>query len=518
MELTPPTTPERRIAPSVARPRLRSSSRPLYDVSTVKPTTSNKLSTGCWAVDRGVVETSWLEQPFNLAHHPERSTIDLTEGSSPSSTRTSAGARPTAIARPATKSRPTSSRLVPSRIGRRLSLSNRLFRFDPVAEDDDDLGSLVPVPNLSEAVLNSAYGPSSSPSDSLVTPSRSRRSQPRARLSIILTPPLQPSGPYDVMSPPPSAILAVLEEKHNHIVQTAMKQDALIAAVNYTQHLRIPATRLHYPETEPRARGACGDVWYGFLDESSCLHPVAIKRIRPRSEDGSSSYGLLKDLLGEVVPWHQLDHRNISRFIGFTFDNDHATLVSEWQHCGNVMEFLREHPDVDRLELIAQGAEALAYLHERRPPLIHGDIKPENMLVSQEGIIKLTDFGISTFLSQHPVSDIRTAQPFRGTLRYADPVLLGDNPKPTTFTDIWAFAWLIFGILTGLRPYHHIQTELRVNLAIMQYDLPRASDYSNLPHGDSIWPILRASWSRTNSQRWPASCIADNIRRKMKHG
>ncbi|KAG8919266.1 hypothetical protein FRC01_001373 [Tulasnella sp. 417] len=476
MELTPPTTPERRIAPSVARHRLRSSSRPLSDASTVNPTTSNKLSTGCWAVDCGTVETSWLEQPFNLAHHPECSTIDLTESSGPPSTRTLAGARSTATARSAIQSWPTSSHLVSSRIGRRLALSNRLFRFDPVTEDDDDdLGSSVPVPNLSEAVLNSVYGPSS-PADSPVTPSRSRRSHPRARLSIILTPPLQPSCSYDVMSPPPSAILAVLEEKHNHIVQTAMKQDALIAAVNYTQHLRIPATRLHYPEAEPRARGACGEVWHGFLDESSRLRPVAIKRIRPRSEDGSSSSGLLKDLLGEVVPWHQLDHRNISRFIGFTFDNDHATLVSEWQPCGNIMEFLREDPDVDRLELIAQGAEALAYLHERRPPLIHGDIKPENMLVSQEGIIKLTDFGISTFLSRHPVSDLRTAQLFRGTLRYADPVLLGDNPKPTTFTDIWAFAWLIFGILTGLRPYHHIQTELRVNLAIMQYDLPRASD------------------------------------------
>ncbi|KIO24540.1 hypothetical protein M407DRAFT_99669 [Tulasnella calospora MUT 4182] len=297
-----------------------------------------------------------------------------------------------------------------------------------------------------------------------------------------------------------------------------MKRDALLATVNYTQHLRIPATRLHYPESEPRASGACGEVWYGYLVESDGLHPVDIKRIRPRVEDGSSSYGLLKDLLGEVMPWHQLNHRNISRFIGFTFDNDQATLVSEWQHHGNIMNFLRGYPDVNRLEMIAQVAEALAYLHERSCPLIHGDMKPENVLVSREGIVKLTDFGISTFLSQHPASpDLRTAHPFRGTLRYADPVLLGDNPKPTVFTDLWAFGWLIFGILTGLRPYHHIQSEHTVNLAIMQYDVPCSSDHPILPYGDIIWPILRASWSRSNSMRWPASCIASHIRQNLSY-
>lgn len=162
--------------------------------------------------------------------------------------------------------------------------------------------------------------------------------------------------------------------------------------------------------------------------------------------------------------------------------------------------------------------------------------------MSQEGIVKLTDFGISTFLSNHLAFDLRTALPFRGTLRYADPVLLGDNPKPTTYTDLWAFAWLVFGvrvlsslclgvfardyftlfqILTGRRPYHHIQSELRVNLAIMQYDVPCSGnhpdiscnkDHPSLPYGDIVWPVLRASWSRSNLLRWPASCIADHIR------
>lgn len=180
------------------------------------------------------------------------------------------------------------------------------------------------------------------------------------------------------------------------------------------------------------------------------------------------------------------------------------------------MNYLRQHPEADRLELIAQAAEALAYLHEQSAPLIHGDIKPENLLVSHGGIIKLTDFGISTVLNQHPASDLRTSQSFRGTLRYADPTLLGENPKPTTFTDLWAFAWLIFVILTERRPYEHIQSEFGATLSIMNYDVPTSSGYPDIPHGDFIWPILMASWSRWNDRRWPASYIARYIRQSIE--
>lgn len=76
----------------------------------------------------------------------------------------------------------------------------------------------------------------------------------------------------------------------------------------------------------------------------------------------------MQDLLGEVVPWHQLKHRNISRFIGFTFDNDHAALVSEWQHYGNIMNFLQEHPDADRLVLVRAGLYYKLYLFTESPP------------------------------------------------------------------------------------------------------------------------------------------------------
>lgn len=161
--------------------------------------------------------------PPTTANQFNRSIIDLAERSGLVSTHNLASALLTPSARPAVQSWAT-SHLVPSRIGRRVSAVNRLFRFDPVVETDEG-SPPTRARNLSQTVMDSNRISVVTRSS---TSSRSQRSQPRARLSILLTPPLQPSSSGHAVSPPPTAILAVLEEKHNHIVQTAMKQDALV--------------------------------------------------------------------------------------------------------------------------------------------------------------------------------------------------------------------------------------------------------------------------------------------------
>ncbi|CAE6534653.1 unnamed protein product [Rhizoctonia solani] len=64
------------------------------------------------------------------------------------------------------------------------------------------------------------------------------------------------------------------------------------------------------------------------------------------------------------------------------------------------MEYITKHPDVDRPELCTQIACGLAYLHSMGT--IHGDIKGENVLVAQNGVAMLTDFG-STILKNYSI-------------------------------------------------------------------------------------------------------------------
>ncbi|KIO25926.1 hypothetical protein M407DRAFT_50721, partial [Tulasnella calospora MUT 4182] len=127
--------------------------------------------------------------------------------------------------------------------------------------------------------------------------------------------------------------------------------------------------------------------------------------------------------LREVVPWYELDHPNITPFIGYTFDGRSARMLSKWQEGGNVREYMQRYP-ANGLRIAHQVASGLAYLHSRNPPIVHGDIKPENVLVSKEGVVKLTDFGLSTILHSQSTTLLRTTHSFRGTVHYADPALL----------------------------------------------------------------------------------------------
>lgn len=478
--------------------------RPSYDLSTPNSTPrSRPTQLGRQA-----------EQPpshFHQQAHPVRqSTHPISSSSPPSSRRTNSYPGPRVTIPPR-----AILQHVPSPIGSPVSPLYQSYRFQPIIEDDDDeatsRGERVPVIVEDNS---SAWSPVTTASTA--STSHTKRKRPHPRLSILLTPPLSATGSRGATSPPPTPILAVLEEGYHQCLRAVLKQDALVAAVNHTRHLRIASSSLYCPESEPRSQGAYGDVWFGRLDEGfGNTRIVAVKRIRLKPQDGPSNASLLKALLQEAIPWYGLNHQNITPFIGYTFDNGYAALISEWQPHGHIFEYLAKYPRANRLEMIVQTAEGLAYLHDRSPSLIHGDIKPENVLVSKEGVVKLTDFGLSTILHSQSTTLLRTTHSFRGTVHYADPALLDDRPT-TKFTDIWALAWLIFGILTLRRPYNGIQPESRVILKIMNYDVPSPNTYSDLPFGDLVWPVLQASWSRSTKDRWSAGFIARYIQQKMK--
>lgn len=94
---------------------------------------------------------------------------------------------------------------------------------------------------------------------------------------------------------------------------------------------------------------------------------------------------------------------------------------------------------------ILQAGYGLAYLHRQTPPICHGDIKPENVLVKDTRVAVLTDFGLSRVLQ---ILDTRTGLTTsggaRGTQCYMAPeLLMEDSFKASRESDIYAFAGLI---------------------------------------------------------------------------
>ncbi|KDQ16034.1 hypothetical protein BOTBODRAFT_97408, partial [Botryobasidium botryosum FD-172 SS1] len=105
---------------------------------------------------------------------------------------------------------------------------------------------------------------------------------------------------------------------------------------------------------------------------------------------------LLKRLAREAKVWSQLRHPNVLPFLGLCTLTSVPYLISPWMENGHVLDYVQTNPDADRVCLLAQVADGLEYLHNLEPePVIHGDLRGPNILISPSGDARIADFGLS---------------------------------------------------------------------------------------------------------------------------
>jgi len=195
-------------------------------------------------------------------------------------------------------------------------------------------------------------------------------------------------------------------------------------------------------------------------------------------------------------------------------------MISEWQQYENVLLYIQRVPDADRLALAAGTASGLAYLHGHTPNvLVHGDLKPENILVSSTGVPKLTDFGLSIMMDDAMGIGLKTSENFRGTILYADPVLLQNSPRSVA-TDLWALGWVIFELFTGLKPYWNVKHQHLIFTGMLssKLDMPSRRTFSKLPFPGILWPIIEGCWRKDPVSRLPALDIAKQLEPAIEWG
>jgi serine/threonine protein kinase len=121
----------------------------------------------------------------------------------------------------------------------------------------------------------------------------------------------------------------------------------------------------------------------------------------------------LEIFLTEVRTLSKLHHRNIVQFYGACLDPDRAMFfVTELMKGGDLYSALRHHPETMRWDKLGKKvaldvALGINYLHSRRPPLLHRDLKSPNVLLSEEGVAKIADVG----MVRSQVKELVTAQP-----------------------------------------------------------------------------------------------------------
>ncbi|KAG8727129.1 hypothetical protein FRC11_013864, partial [Ceratobasidium sp. 423] len=180
------------------------------------------------------------------------------------------------------------------------------------------------------------------------------------------------------------------------------------------------------------AAGGSGDIWKGELFNGT---RVAIKTWRASIID-ASGYKVLKRSARELHLWSKMKHENVHELMGIILFRGKALgMVSEWMENGDLHEYLRRNPQADRLNLSLQVASGLTYVHSCN--MVHGDVKAPNVLVSSDGVAKLTDFG-SSIMPESSLLFSATASDELKSLRWAAPELILNESLKTKSADVYS--------------------------------------------------------------------------------
>ncbi|WP_158883191.1 protein kinase domain-containing protein [Amycolatopsis anabasis] len=236
-----------------------------------------------------------------------------------------------------------------------------------------------------------------------------------------------------------------------------------------------------YRLQEPIGSGGMGEVWRAFDEELRRV--VAVKRAH---EDGRGTRREARIGAG-------FQHPHVISVYDVVAEDDQRWLVMEFLPSVSLAELLTERgrlPVAETARIGAQVADALAAVHARG--VVHRDIKPGNILVTEDGLAKLTDFGISRAVwSEVTLTDSGSAG---GTPAYFAPeVAEGRDPEPAS--DVFSLGASLFAAVEGRSPFGEADNPLAV--------LRRAAacELEPVRRAGALAPVLAALLRREPGER-----------------
>ncbi|KAF8671777.1 kinase-like protein [Rhizoctonia solani] len=182
----------------------------------------------------------------------------------------------------------------------------------------------------------------------------------------------------------------------------------------------------------PVSTGGFGDVYRGTLHHGT---HVGIKCLRLVVHTTEESRKDLKRAAHELYVWSKCRHPNILELNGVALYRNQIAMISPWMGNGNVNQFLSRHPRFDRYWLCARIASGVSYLHSQK--IAHGDIKGANILVSDDYIPKIADFG-NAILSNYTLRFTTTTSGPSMSIRWAAPEILEEESGFSYEADVYS--------------------------------------------------------------------------------
>ncbi|CDY61244.1 BnaCnng37500D [Brassica napus] len=231
----------------------------------------------------------------------------------------------------------------------------------------------------------------------------------------------------------------------------------------------------NFSEANDVGGGGYGKVYRGILPSGQL---IAIKRAQQGSLQGGLEFKTEIELLSRV------HHKNVVRLLGFCFDRSEQMLVYEYIPNGSLRDSLSGKSGIRldwirRLRIALGSGKGLAYLHELAdPPIIHRDIKSNNILLDENLTAKVADFGLSKLVGDPEKTHVTTQ--VKGTMGYLDPEYYMTN-QLTEKSDVYGFGVVMLELLTGKSPiekgkYVVREVKMKMNKSRSLYDLQELLD------------------------------------------
>ena len=195
-------------------------------------------------------------------------------------------------------------------------------------------------------------------------------------------------------------------------------------------------------------RGNFSEVW--LAKDTKTDIQVALKIYAPATGLDDHGMNVLSREFAIVVSANQ---KNLLKPLYYDSYERKPYLVLPYCKNGTIQRLIGKFTEEDAWHLFHDVAAGLAFLHAMNPTLIHQDIKPDNIMIGDNGSYMITDFGVSAHAKSTLRKSLSTQFASAGTTAYMAPERFSKDNTPIKANDIWSLGAMVYEMLTGDVPF-----------------------------------------------------------------